>query len=158
MQRKHETLIRQQDGRRLTFRVFSEGDWVYVKTVRQEKVSWTEGQVVRPVSPVTYLVETQNTVRQVHVDHLRSRSYSEYAGANIGTEALTRPATEDSAGHREATTTPQQAHPEANMAEHLPDDTKMTPAEEPSDSSLALRRSQRTRKEPDRYVPHDFRH
>ncbi|KAL3189061.1 hypothetical protein MRX96_003203 [Rhipicephalus microplus] len=34
-----------------------------------------------------------------------------------------------------------------------------TPVEEPSDSPLALRRqSQRTRKEPDRYVPHDFRH
>ncbi|KAL3201326.1 hypothetical protein MRX96_042969 [Rhipicephalus microplus] len=78
-----------------------------VKTVRQEKVSWTEGQVVQPVSAGTYLVETQNTVRYVHVDHLRSRSYSNYAGANIGTEALTRLATEDSAGHREAPTTPQ---------------------------------------------------
>ncbi|XP_075737587.1 uncharacterized protein LOC119162423 [Rhipicephalus microplus] len=62
----------------------------------------------------------------------------------------------------------QQAHPEANTAEHLPDDTTMvvppptggqksllpvahdelpqTPAEEPSDSPPALRRSQRTRK------------
>ncbi|KAL3197339.1 hypothetical protein MRX96_044936 [Rhipicephalus microplus] len=70
--------------------------------------------------------------------------------------------------------------PEANTAEHLPDDTTMvvppptggqklplpvahdelpqTPAEEPSDSPPALRRSQRTRKEPDRYMPHDFRH
>ncbi|KAL3190165.1 hypothetical protein MRX96_020478 [Rhipicephalus microplus] len=95
MQRKQETLKRQHDGRRSTFHVFSEGDWVYVKTVRQEKVSWTEGQVARPVSPVTYLVETRNTVRHVHVDRLRSRSYSKYAGANIGTEALTRPATED---------------------------------------------------------------
>ncbi|KAL3214524.1 hypothetical protein MRX96_034869 [Rhipicephalus microplus] len=119
MQRKQETLKRQHDGRRSTSPAFSEGDWLYVKTVRQEKVSWTEGQVVRPVSLVTYLVETQNTVRHVHVDHLRSRSYSKYVGENIGTEALTRPATEDSAGHREAPTTPQQAHPKANTAEHL---------------------------------------
>ncbi|KAL1429149.1 hypothetical protein MTO96_016593 [Rhipicephalus appendiculatus] len=68
MQRKQETVKRQHDGRRSTFRLFREGDWVYVKTVRQEKVSWTEGRVVRTVSPVTYLVETQNTVRHVHVD------------------------------------------------------------------------------------------
>ncbi|KAL3237649.1 hypothetical protein MRX96_048175 [Rhipicephalus microplus] len=153
MQRKQETLKRQHDGRRSTFHLFSEGDWVYVKTVRQEKVSCTERQVVRPVSrdsETTYLVETQNTVRHVHVDHLRSRSYSKYAGANIGTEALTRPATEDSAGHREAPTTIQQAHPEANTAEHLPDDQQRLsrhqqggrncpclwmPAEEPSDAS-----------------------
>ncbi|KAL3186210.1 hypothetical protein MRX96_027939 [Rhipicephalus microplus] len=140
MQRKQETLKRQHDGRISTFRVFCEGDWVYVKTVRQEKVSRTEGQVV-------------------------------LARANIGTEALTRPTTEDSAGHREAPTTPHQEHPEANTAEHLPYDTTMvvppptggqksplpvahdelpqTPAEEPSYSPPALRRSQRTRKEPD---------
>ncbi|KAH7982598.1 hypothetical protein HPB52_006049 [Rhipicephalus sanguineus] len=80
-------------------------------------------------------------------------------------EALTQPSTEDSTGHQEAPTTPEQAHPEANTAEHLPDDTTMvvppptagqqlplalaheelpqTPAEEPSDSPPALRRSQR---------------
>ncbi|KAH6946085.1 hypothetical protein HPB50_011598 [Hyalomma asiaticum] len=87
---------------------------------------------------------------------------------------------EDSAGLREAPTTAQQAHPEATTAEHLPDDTTVVvppptgrqklpllvaheelsqaPEEEPSDSPPALRRSQRARKEPDRYVPHDFRH
>ncbi|KAH6943533.1 hypothetical protein HPB50_023718 [Hyalomma asiaticum] len=157
-----------------------EGDWVYLKTVRQEKVSLNEGQVVRPVSSVTYLVETQSTVRHVHVDHLRSRSSSKYAGSNIGSEALARPSTEDSAGLREAPTTAYQAHPEATTEEHLPDDTTVVvppptgrqksplpvahdelpqaPEEEPSESPPALRRSQRARKEPDRYVPHDFRH
>ncbi|KAL3242396.1 hypothetical protein MRX96_021231 [Rhipicephalus microplus] len=47
-----------------------------------------EWRVVRRVSPVTYLVETRSTVRQVHVDHLRSRTFYQYAGSNIATEAL----------------------------------------------------------------------
>ncbi|KAL1483533.1 hypothetical protein MTO96_050221 [Rhipicephalus appendiculatus] len=122
MQRKQETVNRQHDGRRSTFRLFRAGDWVYVKTVRQEEVSWTEGRVVRTNSPVTYLVETKNTVRHVHVDHLHSRSSSQYAGSNIATEALRRPSTEDSVGRREAPTMPQQAHPDAETAEHLRND------------------------------------
>ncbi|KAL1424339.1 hypothetical protein MTO96_020265 [Rhipicephalus appendiculatus] len=79
--------------------------------------------MVLPVSPVTYLVETRNTVRHVHVDHLCSHSSYQYAESNIGTEALRRPMTEDSAGHREAPNTPQKAHPKADTGERLPDDT-----------------------------------
>lgn len=136
--------------------------------------------MVRRVSSVTYPVETQKTFKHVHVDHLRSRSCPQYAGSNIATEALRRPSTGDSAGHWVAPTTLQLAHQEADTAEHLPNDTTkvfpqptgeqewslpvahdellLTLAEEPSDSSPAVRGSQRTWKEPYLYVYHDFRH
>ncbi|KAL1423487.1 hypothetical protein MTO96_000018 [Rhipicephalus appendiculatus] len=58
---------------------------------------------------------------------LRTNS-SQYAGSNIATEALRQPSTEDSAGHREAPTTPQEAHPDADTAEHLPNDNYGGPA------------------------------
>lgn len=181
MQTKQEVVKRQHDRRRSTFRSFREGDWVYVKTVRHEKVSWTEGRVVRLVSPVTYLVETQNTVRHVHVDHLRSRSFR-HAGCDIGAEASRPPGTEDLVRHQEAAqTAPQQAHHEADTAlPPLPDDATtpdppppdgqelqlpaadnehpQTQAEESSVSPPTLRRSQRARKPPDRYASRDFRH
>ncbi|KAL1449377.1 hypothetical protein MTO96_028119 [Rhipicephalus appendiculatus] len=178
MQRKQEMVKWQHDGRRSTFRLFK-GDWVYAKSLRQEKLSWTEGRVVRTVSPVTYLVETQNTVRHVHVGHLRSRSSSQYAGSNIATEALRRPSrTRQVIGRlpprpsrRIRMRTRQNIFPmkqlwwsrrqQGGQEWLLPvahDELPQTPAEEPSDSPQALRRSQRARKEPDRYVPHDFRH
>lgn len=67
------------DRHRSAFRFFTEGDKVYVKTVRGEKVSWTEGLVVEVISPVTYLVNTGGKVHFVHVDHMRVASYSQPA-------------------------------------------------------------------------------
>lgn len=183
MQSRQEGLKQQHDQRRSTFRSFKEGDWVYVKTVRQEKVSWTEGRIVRLVSPVTYLVETQNTVRYVHVDHLRSRSSFQYAGLDTGAEAPRRPDTDDLERHQETLPSPpQEAQHDADASVPPLRDDAPTPtpppqdgqelqlpaahnahpeaqAEAPSDSPpTTLRRSQRARKPPDRYTSHDFRH
>lgn len=52
-------------------RIFTEGEKVWVKSVRQEKVSWFAGKILKCVSAVTYLVQTCGRTRFCHADHLR---------------------------------------------------------------------------------------
>lgn len=47
------------------------GDKVYVKSVRQENLKWFPGEIIKIVSPTTYLVRTEGRTRFVHADHLR---------------------------------------------------------------------------------------
>ncbi|KAH8033738.1 hypothetical protein HPB51_015770 [Rhipicephalus microplus] len=57
--------------------------------------------------------------------HAWKKHSSQFAESNIATEPQRRPSNEDLAAHRVAPTTPQQAHLEADMAEHLPNDITM---------------------------------
>lgn len=61
-----------------------------MKTVRGEKVSWTEGLVVEVISPVTYSVNTGGKVPFVHVDHLRVASFSQPADMPASPPTLAR--------------------------------------------------------------------
>lgn len=45
---------------------------VFVRTVRQEKINWQPGYITKIISPMTYLVKVEGRTRFVHVDHLRS--------------------------------------------------------------------------------------
>lgn len=52
-------------------RRFQVDDKVFVKTVRQEKINWHPGTVIKVLGQVTYLVKVENRLRFVHADHLR---------------------------------------------------------------------------------------
>lgn len=40
-----------------------------MKSVRQEKLKWFLGEIIKIVSPTTYLVRTEGRTRFVHFDH-----------------------------------------------------------------------------------------
>jgi hypothetical protein len=61
-----------EDKRRGLFREFVEGQNVYVRTVRLEKVTWVPGKILVKRSPVTYLVSVLGKTRYCHADHLRA--------------------------------------------------------------------------------------
>lgn len=90
MKKRQHKAKSQSDRHRSAFRFFTEGDKVYVKTVRGEKVSWTEGLVVEVISPVAYSVNTGGKVHFVHVDHLRVASFSQPADMPASPPTLAR--------------------------------------------------------------------
>lgn len=59
------------DCRRGRERAFEVGDKIFVRTVRQEKLNWLPGVVIRRISPVTYVVKEGKRNRFVHADHLK---------------------------------------------------------------------------------------
>lgn len=61
------------DQRRGKARMFVCGQDVYVKSVRNEKINWWPGKVIKVISAVTYLVKVGDRVRFCHADHLRLR-------------------------------------------------------------------------------------
>ncbi|XP_054259367.1 uncharacterized protein K02A2.6-like [Macrosteles quadrilineatus] len=71
---KHREQKDAADRLRGRSRFFSEGQAVYVKTVRNEKISWVPGKIILKRSPVTYLVSViGGKPRFCHADHLRAR-------------------------------------------------------------------------------------
>ncbi|XP_054259262.1 uncharacterized protein K02A2.6-like [Macrosteles quadrilineatus] len=71
---KHREQKNAADRLRGRSRFFSEGQAVYVKTVRNEKISWVPGKIILKRSPVTYLVSViGGKPRFCHADHLRAR-------------------------------------------------------------------------------------
>ncbi|XP_054282540.1 uncharacterized protein K02A2.6-like [Macrosteles quadrilineatus] len=71
---KHREQKDAADRLRGRSRFFSEGQAVYVKTVRNEKISWVPGKIILQRSPVTYLVSViGGKPRFCHADHLRAR-------------------------------------------------------------------------------------
>lgn len=67
---KLEDIARTANVHRDKPRSFQVGDKVFVKTVRQEKINWHPGTVIKVLGQVTYLVKVENRVRFVHADHL----------------------------------------------------------------------------------------
>ncbi|XP_064463517.1 uncharacterized protein K02A2.6-like [Ornithodoros turicata] len=72
--RNNQGIDHQKSLHRRKPRLFSEGQPVYVKTVRGEGIAWEEGTIVSVVSPVTFVVNVNEQDRFVHSDHLRCRS------------------------------------------------------------------------------------
>ncbi|XP_054257234.1 uncharacterized protein K02A2.6-like [Macrosteles quadrilineatus] len=71
---KHREQKDAADRLRGRSRFFSEGQAVYVKSVRNEKISWVPGKIILQRSPVTYLVSViGGKPRFCHADHLRAR-------------------------------------------------------------------------------------
>lgn len=64
------SLWSQADMHRGKYRSFELQEKVFVKTVSQDKVSWTSRQILKVVSPVTYTVKGDGN-RLVHADHLK---------------------------------------------------------------------------------------
>lgn len=68
---KQEKMVNAANIHRGKPRFFNIGDHVFVRTVRNEDVNWNSGEVIKVVSPVTYLVRVDGRTRFVHADHLR---------------------------------------------------------------------------------------
>ncbi|KAL1486430.1 hypothetical protein MTO96_031393 [Rhipicephalus appendiculatus] len=172
--------------RRGSAEYFSVGDKVFVKTVRGEVESWQEGIVEQVVSPATYLVKIGDYVRFTHVDHLRKRwtcAAIYHHPQPQGTEACeditvrepshSEPSSEGNnvisgSGLNEGTSRgvfrdehDVQGHDDVDEDEDVPDPrtTKATVSTSVNDPCTAppLRRSNRTRRPPDRFQPGDIK-
>lgn len=69
---KHEGIVKSANAHRGKPRQFNIHDQVFVRTVRNEKINWQSGTIVKVISQVTYLVRVEGRTRFVHVDHLRT--------------------------------------------------------------------------------------
>lgn len=74
IEKKREKPKETSDKLRGPSRSFCEGQKVFVKTVRNEKVSWIPGKILTQRSPVTYLVSMLGKTRFCHADHLRAQA------------------------------------------------------------------------------------
>lgn len=77
MEVKQDGIVQSANNSRGKTRSFEVNDMVYVRTVRQEKINWQPGVVIKIVSPITYLIKTDGRIRFVHIDHLRLRTAKE---------------------------------------------------------------------------------
>ncbi|XP_063222662.1 uncharacterized protein K02A2.6-like [Bacillus rossius redtenbacheri] len=117
MSARQEQVKRGLDHKRGPPRVFSQGDLVWIKTVRGE-FNWVPRSVKEVVSAVTYRVQEGSHVRYVHADHLKLREtrtngtlrpgkhlVGKYAGGQLGEEGrVTEPEAET------VTSAPEESH------------------------------------------------
>ncbi|XP_064464346.1 uncharacterized protein K02A2.6-like isoform X3 [Ornithodoros turicata] len=131
----------------ISWREFEAGDSVRVRGTRPGDPKWLEGTVVRRVSLSTYIVRVQSQERFVHVDDITSHAFAIPAPRTIRIP--------------EETSTQQPPDPALAVQPQVEDETG-TPLATPvsTEDEVAtennapvpqLRRSSRTRKQPERY-------
>ena len=153
MQEKVEKTKCAADKRRCAPKVFSVGDRVFVRTVRGETVKWWQGTIKSVKSPMTYLVLVNGQVRFVHVDHLR-RSFQECRSEMPFEARVSLPHDADVCDASVPCEPPmvQAGHADTQSSD-VASNTSPHPAYSgsPTDVGVALRRSTRTRRPPDRF-------
>ncbi|KAL1469667.1 hypothetical protein MTO96_024895 [Rhipicephalus appendiculatus] len=185
LQRQREKAER-RNYRRGSTEYFSVGEKMFVKTVRGEVESWQKGLVEQVVSPPTYLVKIGNSVRFTHLDHLRKRwtSAAIYRHPQSqGTEAcdnitVREPSHSEPSSERNNVISRSglnegasrgvfrdehhvQGHDEVDEDEDVPDPRTTKATASTSVNALCtappLRRSDRTRRPPDRFQSGDIK-
>ncbi|KAL1424348.1 hypothetical protein MTO96_020274 [Rhipicephalus appendiculatus] len=162
------------------------GDAVFVKTTRGEPLSWEEAVLVQRVSDSTFVAKVGDQFRFVHIDHLRpswtsgSRTSLHPAIAKAHPESTPGARNQDfpstpsgdappgdsmvsdaTAGQLEgeclddaASTEQPPSQPEAEHSAAEPSSLTISTTESPE--GAPLRRSNRTRRPPDRYQPSNY--
>lgn len=157
-------------------RCFAVEDAVWVKTVRGETVSSDDDVVTQVVSPVTYLVKVSQVLRFTHADHIKARYATPYSASGTPVQPVQTsqdatppmvprpcgPAIGLPLGYPRTTksaTVPLLAttSPTAGTAASGSSDHPGAPGVPSAAERATLRRSERVRRDPDKYQPSNFR-